>query len=553
MSTYKLQYTSGSATSTADLGDAAMGIRNDALAQLNPTNLAYGFYAVDASGRLFVTGTLGVSASNLTASVTQGTTPWIVSGNVVISGTATVIPSTSTGVTADGLAGANSQIAAAYNYIKSSGGDTWDRWAEVLSGATSSGVGVAMIAPMYQWNDSAVSPSPSAFATPRISQNRNVYMVIRDNSANAERGAAVDVNNALKVFVASGNNVTAAISSGTITINPTGITATLASGAQSIGSVTISGTATIAATTVTASQNGVVWGVTSSGVTASASVDGDTYAQGVTRGYGSFGLVTAASPGWAASAMRPIRINTDGAQAIFATAAWGVTGNLSAVTASQNGVIWGISGSVTVLATALTAVPASSTALTADGIGAVSGQTVAAFAYVKTSGGNTWDRWATVPAGATSSGATGLPMVAPMWQYDDTSTVSAVENFFGTPRMSNNRLAYVATPRSIKAIAHTQVTSSAEVTAVSAIASTFNDIYGVLIANQSTAVATMTFKDSVAGTTRFAVTIPGTETRGFMLPDYSAIPQSAVNITWTMQSSTAVSTLYVSIYYMKNT
>lgn len=82
MSTFQYQFSSGSATAATDLGNVIVAVRNDAVAGINPTNLAYGFYSVDASGRMWVTGTLGVSASNLTANVTQGTTPWIVSGNV---------------------------------------------------------------------------------------------------------------------------------------------------------------------------------------------------------------------------------------------------------------------------------------------------------------------------------------------------------------------------------------------------------------------------------------------------------------------------------------
>lgn len=82
MATYKLQYTIGSATAASDLYDAIAGVRNDAASSaINPTNLAFGAFAVDASGRIFVSGTVGVaSVSAITAY--QGTSPWIVSGNV---------------------------------------------------------------------------------------------------------------------------------------------------------------------------------------------------------------------------------------------------------------------------------------------------------------------------------------------------------------------------------------------------------------------------------------------------------------------------------------
>lgn len=62
MASYTYQISSGSATATTDLGTIAFGQRNDALAQINPTNLAYGMYSVDASGRIFVSGNVGVAS-----------------------------------------------------------------------------------------------------------------------------------------------------------------------------------------------------------------------------------------------------------------------------------------------------------------------------------------------------------------------------------------------------------------------------------------------------------------------------------------------------------
>ncbi len=442
MAQYEFQVASGSATGANDLGNVAVGVRNDALAQLNPTNLAYGFYAVDASGRLFVTGTVGVSASNLTANVTQGTTPWTVSGNVSATqvgvwGVTSSAVTASANVDNDAYAAGTTRGYAAFGLV---------------TGASPS------------WSGSALRP------------------------------LRINTDGSLAVFTTAVWGVS--------------------------GSVTISGTATIAATTVTASQNGVIWGVTSSAVTASANVDGDTYAQGVTRGYGAFGLVTAASPGWAGSAMRPIRINTDGSQAVFSTAGFSVNivsasgnnltmathgvnqaggglilvgiaaefddalpatvtennyGNLRistnrnlyttlrdaagnerglnidaqnnfSVTAGQGGTIWGVTSSG-VTATAFisgtaTVVPATATGVTADALGGANSQIVAGYNYIRTSGANTWDRWQSVLSGATASGV-GVPMVADMWQFDDTSTVSAVENFFGVPRMNASRIAYV--------------------------------------------------------------------------------------------------------------
>ena len=57
MATYGPQpVASGSATAANDVGAISVGVRNDSVAGLNPTNLAYGFYSVDASGRVFIQG-----------------------------------------------------------------------------------------------------------------------------------------------------------------------------------------------------------------------------------------------------------------------------------------------------------------------------------------------------------------------------------------------------------------------------------------------------------------------------------------------------------------
>jgi hypothetical protein len=91
VSTYVYQVASGSATAAGDLGIIAVGQRNDSLAQINPTNLAYGMYSVDASGRIFVSGAVGVaSISAVTAYQANvwGVTASAVTATEVIPGTA---------------------------------------------------------------------------------------------------------------------------------------------------------------------------------------------------------------------------------------------------------------------------------------------------------------------------------------------------------------------------------------------------------------------------------------------------------------------------------
>lgn len=97
MATYIYQVSSGSATATTDLGFSILGVQNDgASVAINASNLHYGLFAVDASGRIFVTGNLGITGGvgitggTVTAVLTgtgyvlqSGNTPWGVSGSAL--------------------------------------------------------------------------------------------------------------------------------------------------------------------------------------------------------------------------------------------------------------------------------------------------------------------------------------------------------------------------------------------------------------------------------------------------------------------------------------
>lgn len=107
--------------------------------------------------------------------------------------------------------------------------------------------------------------------------------------------------------------------------------------------------------------------------------------------------------------------------------------------------------------------------------------------------------------------------------------------------------------RDLKGMQSTTITSStAETTIVTAVASTFLDLFGLVITNTSATVCKVTIKDSTAGTTRAVYEIPATETRGFMLPVDSALPQAAVNTAWTATCGTSVAGIEIAAYYVKN-
>lgn len=107
-------------------------------------------------------------------------------------------------------------------------------------------------------------------------------------------------------------------------------------------------------------------------------------------------------------------------------------------------------------------------------------------------------------------------------------------------------------PRLLKGRQVTTITSStAETTIVTAIASTFLDIYGLILTNTSATATKVSIRDATAGGTISVFEVPPTDTRGLMLPLDSAIPQATVNNNWTATCGTSVASLEVTVLYVK--
>lgn len=107
--------------------------------------------------------------------------------------------------------------------------------------------------------------------------------------------------------------------------------------------------------------------------------------------------------------------------------------------------------------------------------------------------------------------------------------------------------------RDLKGIQQTIITSSiSETTIVTAVASTFLDVYGLIITNTSASACKVTIKDATAGTTRAVFNVPAGDTRGFMLPESAAIPQAVVNNNWTATCGTSVTSIEITALYVKN-
>jgi len=108
-------------------------------------------------------------------------------------------------------------------------------------------------------------------------------------------------------------------------------------------------------------------------------------------------------------------------------------------------------------------------------------------------------------------------------------------------------------PRDLKGDQTTTITASTtETTIVTAIASTFIDIYGVILANTGSTATSVTIRDVTAGTSKGQLYVPAGDVRGFMLPIDAAWKQTTVNTSWTAQCSASTSSLVVTVFYIKN-
>lgn len=107
--------------------------------------------------------------------------------------------------------------------------------------------------------------------------------------------------------------------------------------------------------------------------------------------------------------------------------------------------------------------------------------------------------------------------------------------------------------RDLKGNQQTSISNStSETTIVTAVASTFLDLYGLILANTGATTTKVSIRDDTAGTVRAIIEVPTLETRGFMLPVDSAIPQTAVNKNWTATCASATTAMEVTALFVKN-
>lgn len=116
------------------------------------------------------------------------------------------------------------------------------------------------------------------------------------------------------------------------------------------------------------------------------------------------------------------------------------------------------------------------------------------------------------------------------------------------------KLIAVDSIRDLKATQTASVATAAEFVIVNALnATTFADIYGLVLANTGATTSRVDIRYGIASAIVMVFEVPSTDTRGFMLSAGAAIPGSiaSANFSWTAQCA-ATTTLSVTSFYVKN-
>lgn len=131
------------------------------------------------------------------------------------------------------------------------------------------------------------------------------------------------------------------------------------------------------------------------------------------------------------------------------------------------------------------------------------------------------------------------------------STTNASADFSQLSTDTSGIVMTAGAPRALKGTFQVQLSNTTtETTILAATASTYHDLYGLILANTGATTTKVSIRDDTAGTVRMIIEVPTLETRGFMLPVDSAIPQTAVNKNLTAQCASATTALEVTGFYV---
>ncbi len=104
--------------------------------------------------------------------------------------------------------------------------------------------------------------------------------------------------------------------------------------------------------------------------------------------------------------------------------------------------------------------------------------------------------------------------------------------------------------RDLKVVQQTNITSTTSTIVLASASALFLDVYGCVISNGSGTTCTITIKDDT--TTRFVITVPANDVRGFVLTESAAVAQAAVTKNWNASLSVAVTSVDITMLAVKN-
>jgi len=154
---------------------------------------------------------------------------------------------------------------------------------------------------------------------------------------------------------------------------------------------------------------------------------------------------------------------------------------------------------------------------------------------------------ASIAAGATGSISAKLRKIS----ADIGTLLTQTDGIEGSLTSIDGKLA----ARANKTSQQTALTASTTETTILAAggASTYVDLYRLIISNTSATDTVVTIRDDTAGTTRFIFNVKAGATVGFSGPTDAAAPQTATNKVWTAQSSASVSSIQITAAGIKTT
>lgn len=161
----------------------------------------------------------------------------------------------------------------------------------------------------------------------------------------------------------------------------------------------------------------------------------------------------------------------------------------------------------------------------------------------------------TQAAGTTASGSTLSSSPLAIGGRAATQNPTAVTDGQAVDTMHDKlgKLVAVGAIRILKGSQKTTLSNTTgETTIITAVASTFLDLYGLILANTGATTTKVDIRNATGGSIIATLEVPTLETRGFMLPVDSAVTQAIVNNNWTAQCAAATTAMEVTCFFVQN-